>query len=209
MRRFLLFIVLSVAIMATWTHFFPPPKKVAPRPAPAETATQPAPETPSAAGPAAAAPAGIPAAAAATLPPWASQPVQAAAEQRVVLENDTVRAELTNRGAQLVSFRLKNQRTAQGNPVELVRRRAEGSYPYGLVRTKGLGPHPLDQALFEAQRGQDGRSVAFRYRGPAGVAEKQFRFDGQGFLDVVVNVPGGQGWALLVGPGLGNPTLEE
>ncbi|HWN44936.1 MAG TPA: membrane protein insertase YidC [Thermoanaerobaculia bacterium] len=205
MRRFLIFIVLTVAIMATWTYFFPPPKP-APKPAivPEVSGT---PGTP-------AAPAESPGTAptsrpAASLPPWAGQPVQAAAEDRVVLEDETTRAVFTNRGAQLVSLQLKNQKTQQGGAVELVRKRAEGPYPYGLVTKKGLGPHPLDQVLFQVQRGRDGRSLVFRYRGPAGVAEKHFRFDDRGFLEAVVSVPSGGGWALAMGPGLGNPTVAE
>ena len=207
MRRFLLFVLLAVAIMATWTYFFPPPKP-APRPPVAATAT-PAPGvtgTPGTAGeaPAAPLPGGKPA-----LPPWAGQPVQGAAEQRVVLESELARAEFTNRGAQLVSLRLKDQRDARGNPVELVRKRAQASpYPYGLVRKQDLASHPLNQALFQVQRGRDGRSLIFRYRGPAGVAEKHFRFDDQGFLEVVANVPG-KGWALAVGPGLGDPGADQ
>lgn len=208
MRRFLLFIVLTVAIMATWTYFFPPPKPAPP--------TAGAPETPDprAASPAEPdAPAGPaqPPRPAASLPAWAAQPVQAATAERVVLESGTARAVFTNRGAQLISLQLKDQKNAQGEPVELVRRRAEGPYPYGLVRPKGLGPHPLDQALYQVQRGRDGRSLVFRYRGPAGAAEKHFRFDDQGFLEAVVNVPaaGGEGWALALGPGIGNPTAAE
>jgi len=213
MRRFLLFIVLTVAIMATWTYFFPPPKPV-PKPAivpevPGTPGTPAAPsESPRTAQDTAqgTAPASRPAA---SLPPWAGQPVQAAAEDRVVLEDETTRAVFTNRGAQLVSLQLKHQKTQQGGAVELVRKRAEGPYPYGLVAKKGLGPHPLDQALFQAQRGRDGRSLVFRYRGPAGVAEKHFRFDDRGFLEAVINVPSGGGWALAMGPGLGNPTAAE
>jgi len=213
-RRFLLFIVLSVAIMATWTYFFPPPKKAAPNPpatgAPASP-SRPGP-TPSVAipdSPPGAAPSAIPPAEASrtALPPWAGQPVQAAAEERVVLESPASRAEFTNRGAQLVSLQVKD---GQGT-AELVRKRGEGLFPYGLVRKQDLKPHPLSQALFQVQRGRDGRSLVFRHRGPAGVAEKHFRFDDQGFLEAVVNVPdsGGQAWALAVGPGLGNPTAEE
>ncbi|MEA2563735.1 MAG: YidC/Oxa1 family rane protein insertase [Acidobacteriota bacterium] len=213
MRRFLLFIVLTVAIMATWTYFFPPPKPV-PKPAavpeasgspgsqeiPGTTAGTPAlpDESPGPAQP------GLPAA---NLPPWAGQPVQAAAEEQVTLEDETTRAVFTNRGAQLVSLQLKNQKTHQGGAVELVRKRAEGPYPFSLVRREGLAPHPLDQVLFQVQRGADG-SLSFRYRGQAGVAEKRFRFDEQGFLESVINVPGGD-WALAMGPGLGNPTAEE
>jgi YidC/Oxa1 family membrane protein insertase len=211
MRRFLLFIVLTVAIMATWTYFFPPPKP-APRPAAAPETSGAAPEAAEVpAAPGAADPGSGTGKPAPSLPPWAGQPVQAASEERVVLEDETTRAVFTNRGAQLVSLQLKNQKTQQGGAVELVRKRAEGPYPYGLVRKKGLGPHPLDQALFQVQRGRDGRSLIFRHRGPAGIAEKHFRFDDRGFLEAVVNVPaaGGDGWALAVGPGLGNPTAAE
>lgn len=213
MRRFLLFIVLTVAIMATWTYFFPPPKPAPPKPAavpetPAGTLGETA-GTPAAPGP----PPGPDTRAGrpASLPPWAAQPVQAATAERVALETETARAVFTNRGAQLISLQLKDQKNAKGEPIELVRRRAEGPYPYGLVRRKGLAPHPLDQALYQVQRGRDGRSLVFRYRGPAGAAEKRFRFDDQGFLEAVVNVPaaGGEDWALALGPGIGNPTAEE
>lgn len=212
MRRFLLFIVLTVAIMATWTYFFPPPK-----PAPKPAAVPEASSTPGrAAAPGAGAseppvPAQPDGPRQASLPPWAGQAVQASAVEQVVLEDETTRAVFTNRGAQLISLQLKNQKDARGAAVELVRKRAGSLYPYGLVRKKGLGPHPLDEALFQVQRGRDGRSLVFRYRGPAGVAEKHFRFDDRGFLEAVVNVPaaGADGWALAVGPGLGNPTAAE
>lgn len=216
MRRFLLFIVLTVAIMATWTYFFPPPKP-APRPdaVPATTDTPGTGGTPATAGtPAApgstAQDRALPEAAPG-LPPWAAEPVRAEMVQEVVLEDETTRATFTNRGAQLISLQLKNQRNAQGGAVELVRMRAEGPYPYGLVDRNGHGPHPLEQALFQVQRGRDGRSLVFRYSGPHGAAEKHFRFDDQGFLEAVVNVPagGGSGWALAMGPGLGNPTAAE
>jgi YidC/Oxa1 family membrane protein insertase len=208
MRRFLIFIVLTVAIMATWTYFFPPPKPT-PRPAAAPetppgtpgTAPQTG-EAPAAAG--APLPGGKPAT---RLPDWAGQPTRAAGERQVILEDARTRAVFTNRGAQLVSLQLKGQKTHQGGTVELVRKRAEGPYPYGLLRAKGFDPHPLDQALFQVESGRDG-SVVFRYRGPEGVAEKRFRFDGQGFLESTISVPGG-GWALELGPGLGNPTAEE
>ncbi len=218
MRRFLLFIVLTVAIMATWTYFFPPPKPVPKRAVVPGVSGTPGASTRSTGTPAAPSQSpgtsgtAEPTRPAASLPAWAGQPVQAVAEERVVLEDQETRAVFTNRGAQLVSLQLKNQKSSQGGAVELVRKRAEGPYPYGLVTRKGLAPHPLDKALFQVQRGPDGRSLIFRFRGPAGVAEKQFRFDERGFLEAVVNVPSGgenEGWALALGPGLGNPTAAE
>ncbi|MFI4982469.1 MAG: YidC/Oxa1 family insertase periplasmic-domain containing protein, partial [Nevskiales bacterium] len=72
---------------------------------------------------------------------------------------------------------------------------------------RGLRALPIDEALFAVERGADGRSVTFRYRGPAGSAEKTFRFDERGLLAVEVEAAGS--WALLLGPGIGNPTPAE
>src|SRR5215213_10248621 len=100
MRRFLLFIVLTVAIMATWTYFFPPPKP-APRPAVVqetpnvvpgtEPGTEPGPAPNTAPAPGAAAPAPDTGKPPSSLPAWAVQAVQAAAEEQVVLEDAKTR----------------------------------------------------------------------------------------------------------------------
>lgn len=206
-RRLFLAALLSLAVFAIWSHFFPSKPVKPPAPATSET---PATTTPSASpvtspspADAAAGPSGK-----APLPAWAGEPVQAAAEQRVTLESRDARAVFTNRGAQLVSLQIKNQKTTEGGAVELLRSRNEGPYPYGLVQGADHKPHPLNMALFQAQTAPDGRSVLFRYRGPEGIAEKRFSFDGKGFLEADLQVPGG-GWAAVLGPGIRNPTPEE
>ncbi len=206
-RRLFLAALLSLAVFAIWSHFFPSKPVKPPAPATSETpatttpsaspVTSPSP-TDAAAGPSGKAP----------LPAWAGEPVQAAAEQRVTLESRDARAVFTNRGAQLVSLQIKNQKTTEGGAVELLRSRNEGPYPYGLVQGADHKPHPLNMALFQAQTAPDGRSVLFRYRGPEGIAEKRFSFDGKGFLEADLQVPGG-GWAAVLGPGIRNPTPEE
>jgi YidC/Oxa1 family membrane protein insertase len=204
-RRLFLAAALSLAVFVAWSYFFPakPPKK--PAPAPATSTVEPdGTAAPSGAGVPAPVPAG-PEAGKPALPRWAGQAVQAAAEQKVVLESATARAVLTNRGAQLLSLQV----TSKGGAVELVRQRAEGPYPYGLVRRSDLRAHPLNQALFMVEPGRDGRSVLFRYRGPEGVAEKRFRFDDQGFLEAVFVLPGNGNWGVTLGPGIRNPTPEE
>lgn len=209
-RRLFLAALLSLAVFAIWSHFFPskpvkPPVPVAsgtpaaPTPA-ASPVTSPSPAD-AAAGPSG--PSGK-----TPLPAWAAEPVQATAEQRVTLESRDARAVFTNRGAQLVSLQIKNQKTTEGGAVELLRSRNEGPYPYGLVQGADHKPHPLNMALFQAQTDPDGRSVLFRYRGPEGIAEKRFSFDGKGFLEADLQVPGG-GWAAVLGPGIRNPTPEE
>lgn len=227
-RRVLLAIALTVAVMVLWSYamsyFYPDAGKPAPQPAPSAPSGPPGPSGDTAATPAApsgtapgtpgATPgagevaAGKPAAEPPQLPAWAAEPsVQAAAEDTAVLESSTSRALVSNCGAQLLSLQLKGQPSGNGGAIELVRKRTDGLYPYGLVQGRSLRPHPLNAALFRTERGPDG-SVVFRYRGPAGVAEKRFRFDERGFLETTVHVPGG-GWGLLLGPGLGNPSAAE
>lgn len=225
-RRVLLAIALTVAVMVLWSYamsyFYPNANKPAPRPAPsapsaqsedtATTPSSPAGAPPSASGAPVGRPDRKPAGAPATLPAWAAAPsVQAAAEETAVLESGTSRAVFSNRGAQLISLQFKGQQAGDGGraeSIELVRKRSDGLYPYGLVQGRNLRPHPLNAALFRLERDAADGSVVFRFRGPAGLAEKRFRFDDRGFLEAVVNVPGGE-WGLVLGPGLGNPTAEE
>src|SRR5262245_38737423 len=135
--------------------------------------------------------------------------IEAAGEERVVLQQGRTRAVLTNRGAQLVSMLVPEKADPKSGTLELVRKRPGGLYPYALTAARGLQPHPLDQALFWAERTSDGRSVVFRYSGPLGTAEKRFRFDERGLLAVEIRVPGRTDWGVLVGPGVRNPTAEE
>jgi YidC/Oxa1 family membrane protein insertase len=219
-RRVVLFIVLSVAVVAIWQYLFPPPQ-VRRQPVPStsaaapagSTASQPGAEAPVASAPgpgggtsggnlspaaAPAAPAAPAAAAVETGPPIAAE-----REAQVVLNGNQTSAVITNRGAQLLSLRVDLPGT--GN-VELVRKRIRGPHPFALL-DKQLRPLPVDEALFAVDRGADGRSATFRYRGPAGSAEKTFRFDERGLLAVEVKAAGS--WALLLGPGIGNPTAAE
>ncbi len=209
-RRLFLAALLSLAVFAIWSHFFPnKPVKPPVPPATAATATPSSTPAPGASG---AGSATTPGGTGTTvgpgkpaLPAWAGQPVQGAAEQRIVLESRDSRAVFTSRGAQLVSLQIKDPKHGG---VELLRNRIEGPYAYGLVRSLDHKPHPLNQMLFQAQVEPGGRGAVFRYRGPAGVAEKRFHFDDQGFLESTINVQGDD-WSAVVGPGIRNPTAEE
>ncbi|HYG61846.1 MAG TPA: membrane protein insertase YidC [Thermoanaerobaculia bacterium] len=197
-------VALSLAVLVVWNFLFPPkpPQRAparqeavreSPAPAPLETGA-PAPATPGALATPGASGGG------------AARPlVQAAAEERVTLEAPGLRAVFTNRGAQLVSL---EHTTSSGQTLDLVRKRQQPPYPYGLVGS-GLQPDPLNGALFAAEPSGDGRSVLFRYSGPLGAAEKRFGFDEQGLLQVEARVPGRRDWGLLLGPGVRNPTEEE
>jgi YidC/Oxa1 family membrane protein insertase len=128
-----------------------------------------------------------------------------------VLQDGRTRAVLTNRGAQLLAMEVPEKTKGKGTAgtLDLVRARAGGPYPYALTSGRGTAPHPLDQVLFRAEKGADGRSVLFRYSGPQGVAEKRFRFNDKGLLEVEIRLPGRSDWGVLLGPGVRNPTAAE
>ncbi len=189
----------------------------------------PTPAGPTAAAPATAVPAaapetstGAPAAAA----PSAEEQAAARAEVEALVGGEPVAASasavgrggdrpLPRRAEQprrvLVSFQLKEHRSQDGGPVDLVRRRAPGEpLPFAVVGPDGA-PSGLADALFAVERGRSGEdtAVTFRYRGPDGAAVKRFVFHPGGLFDVSVAVGEPESWRLFVGPGLRNPTAAE
>ena len=136
--------------------------------------------------------------------------VAASSEREVVLETDRFRAVFSNRGAQLLSFVSKEHRNESGGGVDLVKRRAAPPYPFAIVDSRGASD-PLNGALFVVSEGlgTKGDPVRFEYSGALGRAEKSFWERSDGMLGVRVTVAGRSDWALLVGPGVRNPDLEE
>lgn len=198
--------------MLLWQVMFPPPEP--PGGAPEQLEEEVAPAGQEAAPPAARPQ--PPAAGGETVPlePRAETPpaveISAALEATEVVETATFRAELSNRGAQLVAFELLEHRSAAGGPVDLVRAREGLAFPFGLVDAAGT-PSPLNDALFVAERSRDSDSsqrVAFEYSGPMGRARKIFRFRPDGLFDVEVEADQ-RGWGVFLGPGVRNPSPEE
>lgn len=196
-RRLILAAFLCMALVVVWSIFFPPEPPPVPPPGEAPPA-----EAPS--GPAEPTRPPRPTPGLSAAPP--ARPVAAAREETITLAQGSTRAVFTNRGAQLVSLEVGGAR-GQGS-VDLVRRRREGPYPYGLT-TGDRRSHPLNEALFAAERSADGRSVTFRYNGPRGAAEKTFSFTPEGLIQTRVSVPGHRGWGVVLGPGLRNEPAEE
>jgi len=209
-RRLLLAASLSFALIVVWTMFIAPkpPAKLPGTPAGQQT---PATAAPGAATPAASTGPNGPAAqatpAAPAAPPAPVVPVASDHEETVILQAGNARAALSSRGAQLVSFEVPDKAGKQAK-LDLVRKRLEGPYPYGLTDA-AHAPHPLNKALFVADKAADGKSVVFRFSGPEGTAEKSFRFDPRGLLEVTVKLPGQKGWGVILGPGIRNLTKEE
>jgi len=203
-RRLLIAAFLCMALVVVWSLLVPPPPKPTP-PAGEEVPAAPATGTP-------AAPVEHPAPAERPAPPLSAaparpvEPIGASSEEKVTLRQGSTEAVFTNRGAQLVSLEAGGARN-QG-AVELVRRRRDDLYPYGLT-TGDRRSHRLNQALFAVEQGPGGRSVTFRYNGPLGTAEKTFSFTPEGLLQAKVSVPGQRGWGVVLGPGIRNEPPDE
>jgi YidC/Oxa1 family membrane protein insertase len=204
-KQLILAAVLSLLVLVAWQFLFPPPEPA--RPAVTPAAGEPA---PAATG---LAPASAPAeAAGSTETPV--EPVAASEERRIELQTDAAEIAFTNRGAQLLSYRLKDVRGRDGKPLELVRDRTQGPYPFALTDATGAAAAAINDALFAVEGPLDGeasgsRVVRFRYSGEAGTASKEFRFLRNGLFEVSIEVAQRPAWGVLMGPGLRNPTLKE
>jgi YidC/Oxa1 family membrane protein insertase len=193
-RRVLLAVFLSFLVLVVYQRF------VAPAPVPVQPFVDGAAEPGAVApGPGAAASASSSAAVGAVSPAAASPaaPVQAAAgaaftptvfdtaDRDIVVESDLVRAVFSNRGAELISWQLKQYGDDSGGQVELIPPDVspDQAWPFSLV----VPGNPdltarLDQALFRPSidrlrlRGEAG-TLAFEYEDSSGLqARKSFSF---------------------------------
>jgi YidC/Oxa1 family membrane protein insertase len=138
-------------------------------------------------------------------------PVRAAREQFTVHDTRDYTAIFTNRGAQLVSFKLKNYSEKRtGDPVELVRpiQSAHRRYPFSIdvaVAQKAIGDE-LNDSLYEVSERRDANAhiIEYRYVSPGGVrATKTFRFGTRPFLfDFAVDLPSNVAYRVAIGPGI-------
>ncbi len=223
-KRFLLAVALSLAVLIGWQALFPPEPSAPPSGegtrAGAETAS---PAESSGAvsgshgadqGPRDGGFGAEPQTGESTPPPSEPQPVERVAaerEQEFVIQRGASRAVFTNRGAQLVSFELQNHPGSAGGVVDLVRKRADGAFPFAITDPAGR-PGPLVDVLWagEQKSFDDGaESLRFEYSGPEGRATKSFLFDDDGTFQVSISVSDGAPWGVLYGPGLRNPTRQE
>ncbi len=228
-KRLLIAAVLSMGVLFLWQMIFPPPEATPPprtavaapaapgAVAPGEAGASPAAST------AAVTPAGDGAVGAtgsaatpAAAPAVALPPIEATAERNEVLENDELRAEFTNRGARLVSLRVKGINVEVGKAgtppgdLELVAPRKESPLPFTLVGANGE-PTAANAALFVATRAttKDGERLEFRYRGSLGEVEKSFVLGPDGRMEIAVSAPAEKSFNLLLGPGLRARTAAE
>lgn len=214
-RRLLLAVTLSFLVLLGYRLLMPPAPQPSPSPA---TPAAPAGRTPSP-GPA---PTATPTATPTPTPAPTPVPVTRISdveERRVEVVAPEASIAFSNRGASLVSWRLKQYLDERGNPEEMVQVAPEGPRPLQVETGDATLDARLRQVLYKAtpQRleipvGRDG-VLTFAYGEGDLEVQKRLRFRAPGYLvDVEASVRrGGKSLPLRVvwGPGVGNPTPEE
>jgi YidC/Oxa1 family membrane protein insertase len=121
-KRLAVAIALTALVLLAWPYLFPPPE---PLPAPAWPASPEVGERRDEATPESEAP-GATTTAAPAEPPPVLEPVEASAEEELVVENGEYEVRLSNRGGRAVSWKLRGFTTPDGMPLEVVPRYADG-----------------------------------------------------------------------------------
>jgi YidC/Oxa1 family membrane protein insertase len=168
-KRVLLAVALSFLVLYGYQALFPPPPppavETAPSPPPGEQKPAEA-----AAGQAPPAPA----------PVEISQPTLSAPnEQEIVLDSPAVHAVFSNRGGVLKSWRLKNYRDAEGEPLDLVPNAVpDAEKPFTLDTDDAATASSLRQVLFKPSAdsitvGPEGGTLMFEFSDAGGLAAKK------------------------------------
>jgi YidC/Oxa1 family membrane protein insertase len=172
-KRVLLAVVLSFIVLYGYQAMFPPP------PPPTFETTPPASDPPPSAAAAPAPPQQEPQPPLKTAPPTLSS----SSEQKIVVDSAAVHAVFSNRGASLVSWRLKEYRDTGGEPLDLVPTAVPGAIrPFTLDSPDATVAAALQSGLFQPSAGSvtvgpEGATLAFEYSDASGLtARKEFSF---------------------------------
>jgi len=210
-RRLLLAIALSLLVLTGYQLLFPAKPAPSPEASPSHDVA-PTPQTPA------------PEASAATIPeaPTAPSALPAIAderERRIEVESPELSVAFTNRGARLLSWRLRGFLDERGRPDEMVQASPGAGRPFDLeTGDSGLDAH-LKSALFRASTealkvsAGGGNELQFEYGEGELSATKTFRFAATGTTVRVSAAVKRAGTPLPVrlvwGPGVSNPTQKE
>jgi YidC/Oxa1 family membrane protein insertase len=161
-KRILIAFLLSFAVLYASRFLFPPP---------------PPPEKPATSAEAPVVPPPAPVASSTPIAATDGEPVEASAEKSEAIDTALYRAEVSNVGGVLKSFRLKKFPDLAGKPTELVDSWAgrRAGFPLAIV----TGDTTLDKLLAEAKfvSTLDGNKVTLEYRGGGIHARKTMDFD--------------------------------
>ena len=181
-RLLLAFVLMGLVIFAT-PYFYklvlPPPPPAKKNPATSTAVGSPAPGSVIAAVASQTAPAPV-----VTPGSPSSSAVAAAKEETTIVDTDVYRVVLSNRGAVVQSWTLKNYKDRTGKPLEVVNTAAVSKvgYPFALEFRSKKPAVDLNQALFVAKPLPDGLGVSYEFSGNGVGAKKIFDFEKNGYL---------------------------
>ena len=189
-RRVLLAVFLSFLVLYTYQTFLVPPS---PPPKSTPAADQPAPQTAAQQNPAAAPTPGQQATNVARAEPAPTALTAESSEREILVETATVSASLSNRGARIMHWRLKEYRSSNGQPLDLVPGALPGDQPtpFALRVEDEEISRRLNTALYRVSGDSNGRvdatgsaaSLAFDYEEAGGLrVHKEFRFEPRNYV---------------------------
>jgi YidC/Oxa1 family membrane protein insertase len=213
-KRIFIAVVISIAFLALWSavipKFFPELLKKQPAPV-AKTVTTPnvatgfSPSKPPAGG-LKAAPTSAPAI-------THVEPIAGATLQLSVVDTPDFTAVFSNRGAELVSFKLKHYQTSDKQPVELVKAREPNrtDFPFSIEAKDPELTQKVNSALFAVSDRDDRgvRLIDYRYSDGRTVVTKTFRIGAEYQFDFSVNVTPPTPYRVAIGPGIRTLAPDE
>jgi len=209
-KRIFVAIVVSIAFLWIWAAIAPRffPELAKPKPAPVTATAKTATATPAASATATAA-----ASAPAVTTPRVITPVSATSLSIVTVREPDLVAQFSNRGAQLVSYRLLKYKDKNGQPVDLVKARPAGrtDYPFAIETQNRALSDRLDAALWTvADRVDRGvHIIEFHYAADGVDATKTFRIRPEYQFDFSVSLTPPQPYRVEIGPGIRTLAPEE
>lgn len=218
-KRIFVAVLISIAILAAWgalvPKFFPQfAKKETPQSA--QKAVR-SPETTSSTSSSTTATTttnSVPPAAVATpVEPSHSAPIAASMETQTIVDGSDFTARFSNRGAELVSYRLKHYRAKDGSPLELVKSR-EGDrtdYPFAIAARDARTDQKLNGAFYALTERMEKNVhvLEYRYSDGATTVTKTFRIGPEFPFDFAVSVSPAIPYRVEIGPGIRTLALEE
>ncbi|HET7710749.1 MAG TPA: membrane protein insertase YidC [Thermoanaerobaculia bacterium] len=226
-KRIFLAVLISIAFLWLWAAIAPKlfPELAKPRPSTASRSTAPA--TATAAQPASSSTATSTDTTAtstaadappADMAPSASEPAQAPvisgeAPVETVVDREEFIARFTNRGAQLISFRLKKHKTKGGELVELVKARdpRRVDYPFAIEARDPRLTQIANHSLYAVSERREGPVTVLEYRYGNGVVAitKTFRLTADYEFQFASSVTPPAPYRVIVGPGIRTLAPDE
>jgi len=115
-------------------------------------------------------------------------------------------ARFSNRGAELVSFRLKHYTTNDGHLVELVKAREphRNDYPFAIEANNTALAEQLNSALWSVSERQESKRhvIEFRYANGAVAAVKTFKFSDDYLFSFDATLSPAIPYRIVIGPGI-------